>query len=263
MFDEGIIGFLIHAVLAGLLALFVFLGAFVLGINFGTSSLSWVFAVAGLVLCWILGGIELHALYSGKVCIQSILSAVLILIQVYVLSVFNCLGDEQRGIQYLGMYFRTYGTQGIKWTFFAAAFIVATFMADCLINWYGGKCLKKEEEARRQKEAEWKKQVHEEHVNQYYEDLKAQGEARARFEQEYGKTGHSSDHTYQQENASESTSGGKQQAFSYFDGCTTREQVQKRYRDLCKVYHPDMGNGSAEVFAQINREYEQLKRQVS
>ena len=50
---------------------------------------------------------------------------------------------------------------------------------------------------------------------------------------------------------------------SYFNGCDTWESVKTRYRDLCKVYHPDMGNGSPEEFAKIQKEYEVLKERYN
>jgi len=43
---------------------------------------------------------------------------------------------------------------------------------------------------------------------------------------------------------------------TFFAGCKTEEQIKKRYKDLCKVYHPDMGNGDSETFTAIKEEYE-------
>ena len=44
----------------------------------------------------------------------------------------------------------------------------------------------------------------------------------------------------------------------FFEGCKTPEAIKKRYRDLCKVYHPDNGNGSEAIFAAICDEYNRL-----
>src|SRR5208282_6606389 len=41
---------------------------------------------------------------------------------------------------------------------------------------------------------------------------------------------------------------------NYFTGCKTIEEARKRYRDLCKVNHPDKG-GSNAVMSEINRQY--------
>lgn len=48
----------------------------------------------------------------------------------------------------------------------------------------------------------------------------------------------------------------------FFNGCNNLESLNKRYRDLCKVYHPDMGNGSTEIFQKLNTEYEMLKKRM-
>lgn len=44
----------------------------------------------------------------------------------------------------------------------------------------------------------------------------------------------------------------------FFEGCKTPEAIKKRYRDLCKVYHPDSGNGSEIIFEAICDEYNRL-----
>lgn len=46
--------------------------------------------------------------------------------------------------------------------------------------------------------------------------------------------------------------------FSYFKGCTTKEQLKKRHRELCKKYHPDKG-GNPETFKKMQAEYESIK----
>ena len=44
----------------------------------------------------------------------------------------------------------------------------------------------------------------------------------------------------------------------FFEGCKTKESIKRRYRDLCKVYHPDSGNGSEAIFRAICDEYNSL-----
>ena len=44
----------------------------------------------------------------------------------------------------------------------------------------------------------------------------------------------------------------------FFTGCTTKEQLKKRHRELCKKYHPDKG-GNPETFKKMQAEYEMLK----
>ena len=44
---------------------------------------------------------------------------------------------------------------------------------------------------------------------------------------------------------------------------TTPDDLKRRYRRLCKRYHPDKEGGSHEVQAQINAEYEQALEQLA
>lgn len=41
----------------------------------------------------------------------------------------------------------------------------------------------------------------------------------------------------------------------YFADCKNRKEIKRRYHDLCKVYHPDSGNASSDIFCKINAEY--------
>lgn len=46
---------------------------------------------------------------------------------------------------------------------------------------------------------------------------------------------------------------------TFFSGCNTKEKLDKRYKALCKTYHPDGVIGDEETFKMIQNEYEQLK----
>ena len=48
----------------------------------------------------------------------------------------------------------------------------------------------------------------------------------------------------------------------FFSGCKDAASIKRRYRDLCKVYHPDAGNGSSEVFNKITEEYNRLIKET-
>jgi hypothetical protein len=41
----------------------------------------------------------------------------------------------------------------------------------------------------------------------------------------------------------------------YFQNCRTRQEIITRYRELCKMHHPDLG-GDVEIMKEINVEYE-------
>ena len=46
---------------------------------------------------------------------------------------------------------------------------------------------------------------------------------------------------------------------TFFVGCTTPEKLEKRYKSLCKTYHPDVMEGDATTFQKMQAEYEMLK----
>jgi hypothetical protein len=46
---------------------------------------------------------------------------------------------------------------------------------------------------------------------------------------------------------------------SFFVGCSTEAKLEKRYKALCKTYHPDNEAGDEETFKAIQAEYETLK----
>lgn len=52
------------------------------------------------------------------------------------------------------------------------------------------------------------------------------------------------------------------QKSKYYKDCTNEEELKDKYRDLVKLYHPDNNGGNAELFVQINNEYEELLEYV-
>lgn len=49
----------------------------------------------------------------------------------------------------------------------------------------------------------------------------------------------------------------------YFSGCNTMEKLEKRYRSLCKAYHPDSEGGDSESFQRMREEYLAMKERLS
>lgn len=45
----------------------------------------------------------------------------------------------------------------------------------------------------------------------------------------------------------------------FFSGCNTADKLEKRYRSLCKAYHPDTEGGDTDTFQKMQEEYEALK----
>ena len=48
----------------------------------------------------------------------------------------------------------------------------------------------------------------------------------------------------------------------FFSGCANIDEIEKRYRSLAKVYHPDMPTGDKETFQKILEEYEREKARL-
>lgn len=51
----------------------------------------------------------------------------------------------------------------------------------------------------------------------------------------------------------------KKVAEGFFNGCDTMEKLEKRYKALCKTYHPDSEAGDEETFKKMKDEYEERK----
>ena len=48
----------------------------------------------------------------------------------------------------------------------------------------------------------------------------------------------------------------------FFAGCDNLTKLEKRYKALCKTYHPDSEAGDEETFKKMHEEYEELKRKL-
>lgn len=49
----------------------------------------------------------------------------------------------------------------------------------------------------------------------------------------------------------------------FFSGCDTLDKLEKRYKNLCKAYHPDIAEGDTETFQKMQSEYQSLKASLS
>ncbi|MBE5836412.1 J domain-containing protein [Butyrivibrio sp.] len=52
-------------------------------------------------------------------------------------------------------------------------------------------------------------------------------------------------------------------SFDFFAGCTTKESVDKKYKSLVKLYHPDNMDGDTAALQEINVQYDKAKRKFS
>ena len=63
----------------------------------------------------------------------------------------------------------------------------------------------------------------------------------------------------QEENKEEYTNTNKTSgSFSFFEGCKTKTEADKRYRALAKAFHPDTGCGDETMFNKMKEEYDNL-----
>lgn len=63
----------------------------------------------------------------------------------------------------------------------------------------------------------------------------------------------------QEENKEEYTNTSKtSDSFSFFEGCKTKTEANKRYRTLAKAFHPDTGCGDENMFNKMKEEYDNL-----
>ena len=78
------------------------------------------------------------------------------------------------------------------------------------------------------------------------------------------KTNDNQKTNYQQYNKEYRKTNYQQKTYStnsyvYFKDCVTKEQLKKRYRNLCMKFHPDKG-GDPIQFIKMQKEYESLKK---
>ena len=92
---------------------------------------------------------------------------------------------------------------------------------------------------------------------EYYED-------EGYYEEEYDD-GYSEEYIENEEYSYDRriTEGNSENAAGFFADCKSPSEIKRRYHDLCKVYHPDSGNGSAELFYRIKNEYDNLSGKLN
>lgn len=67
--------------------------------------------------------------------------------------------------------------------------------------------------------------------------------------------------SYNQNNSSSYSTGNQSSSnnLEFFKGCSSVEELDKRYKKLCQVYHPDSATGDSDTFVKLKAEYEKLK----
>jgi DnaJ domain. len=62
---------------------------------------------------------------------------------------------------------------------------------------------------------------------------------------------------YKEQQYQQAKSDNSKEEFDVFAGCQTKESVTRRYKDLCKSYHPDSVDGDTEQMQKLNHLYEE------
>ena len=77
----------------------------------------------------------------------------------------------------------------------------------------------------------------------------------------YQKEKDSSQFNQQKKAGSASAPAGSSGSFDFFAGCNSRESVDKKYKSLVKLYHPDNMDGDTAALQEINVQYAKAKKQ--
>ena len=84
---------------------------------------------------------------------------------------------------------------------------------------------------------------------------------------EYGYNNSGNGKRYNNSKYNKNTNGSTPKAtsssFDFFAGCTTKESVDKKYKSLVKLYHPDNMDGDTAALQEINVQYDKAKRKFS
>lgn len=93
------------------------------------------------------------------------------------------------------------------------------------------------------------------------EEVRRKGKQRAEhnFKQGYEWCRSEGTKNHANNNSSGYTPKPKQPA-GYFEGCSTRESVATRYRELALKHHPDVKGGDTKTMQAINAEHDKVKK---
>ncbi len=78
--------------------------------------------------------------------------------------------------------------------------------------------------------------------------------------QSSGRNEHSDSRREESGEQRQKATGG---SFDFFAGATSRESVEKKYRALVKLYHPDNSDGDTQALQEINRQYAIAKKRFT
>ena len=89
-----------------------------------------------------------------------------------------------------------------------------------------------------------------EQIESYLDELKLYSDSISKIEVK---------ESFEEQQATEPTPEPEQgNISSFFDGCSTKEEITARYRSLSKAFHPDNKGGSAIMFNKLQEEYKKI-----
>lgn len=93
-------------------------------------------------------------------------------------------------------------------------------------------------------------------TGEYMYDYQERQEQEQKREQEREWREYEQQQYYQQQQ----TNQAQNNVDSYFEGCNSKEEVEKRYKALAKVFHPDSQTGDNTAFKNLQEAYENAKK---
>ncbi len=122
---------------------------------------------------------------------------------------------------------------------------------------YDKRCAKNRAEKAAKEKAEKEARERERKERERQERERRERERKQREEQNRRSSGNSSSRR------GSYTGSWNKTADSYFKDCKNKEELKRRYRQLCKKLHPDNPGGNTESFRQMQSEYESLRRKMA
>ena len=119
---------------------------------------------------------------------------------------------------------------------------------------------RKQEWQRKQEEKEWEEERREKNRQKQEQERRRAEWQKAENERKRAEWQRAENERRQKEAYERASSEGSGSTTDFFRDCNSKSSIDKRYRDLTKVYHPDQGNGSEEIFKEIQNQYEKKKK---
>lgn len=115
------------------------------------------------------------------------------------------------------------------------------------------------EQAAKEEERKYEEFKRNEERRRYEEYRRQEEETRRRYEQQHQQEQRWSYEKQRNTESSKQTNSG----IDFFAGCNSKEDVEKKYKKLASIYHPDTGFGDEETMKLINNQKEEALKRFS